>query len=61
MSIHTYVHTNTHTQRYPEPDTKSAGTETTQVLNQKVMMAVLGNNDFGRKQLALLYIETPVR
>lgn len=23
-------------QRYPEPDTKSAGTETTQVLNQKV-------------------------
>jgi len=31
-----HMHTQPHTQRFPEPDTKSAGTETSQVLNMKV-------------------------
>lgn len=43
MLTHTHMllYCHTVTQRYPEPETKSAGTETNQVLNQKVRRCLL--------------------
>ena len=40
------MHTQPHTQRFPEPDTKSAGTETSQVLNMKVYMRFVTSVQF---------------